>query len=117
MNTCPYCHSGEAVKDGRTPSGSQMMRCKGCGRRYTPEPKVHGYPDALRRQALRLYTDGLSFRQIGRHLGVAHRTVALWVKAPAAQLPAAAQPPQPLAIIEQDELFTFIGSKKSPPTS
>jgi transposase-like protein len=114
MNTCPYCQSESGQqKNGRTGSGSQQYWCKTCGRRYTPEPKQAGYPDAVRLQAVRMAADGLSLRQIGRHLGVVHRTVGLWVQAHAAQLPAAEQPPQPIAVSEQDELFTFIGSKKS----
>jgi cell division protein FtsW len=29
------------------------MRCQQCGRKYTPEPSLHGYPDAIREQAVR----------------------------------------------------------------
>jgi hypothetical protein len=63
-----------------------------------------------------MYADGMSLRQVARHIGAVHRTVGLWAQAHAAQLPAAEQPPQPIAVIEQDELFTFIGHKKSPRT-
>ena len=87
-----------------------------CGRKYTPEPKEQGYSETVRQQALQLYVDGLSFRKIGRHLGIHHRTVALWVKAQAILLP---RPPVPEHIdkAEMDEMFTFIGDKKTKSTS
>ncbi len=88
------------------------MKCQGCGRRYTPDPTEHGYPEAMRRQAIELYVDGMNFRRIARHLGVHHKTVMLWVSSRAEQLPDPALPAQ-TDILEQDELFTFIGKKKT----
>jgi transposase-like protein len=82
-----------------------------CGRKYTPEPKQHGYPDEVRKQALQLYVDGMNLRRIGRHLGLHHRTVSLWVKASVANLPETPVPEE-VKIAEMDELFTFIGNKK-----
>jgi transposase-like protein len=97
MSTCPYCHDTEKqVKAGKNESGSQRYKCKPCQRRYTPEPSQM-YSDAIRRQAMRLYADGLGFRQVARHLGVDN----------ADQLAHA-----PLHIVEMDELLTFIGEKK-----
>ena len=87
-----------------------------CGCKYTPEPKLRGYPEEMRRQALQLYVDGMNLRRIGRHLGIHHRTVSLWVKAHAASLPAAPLPEEVVAA-EMDELFTFIGNKKTGSTS
>lgn len=113
MKQCPYCQQSEQqVKAGRNRSGSQRWKCQPCGRRYTPEPTEHGYPDALRQQAVRLYVDGMNYRRIGRQLGVDHKTVMNWVKAHTDQLPA---PPVPNDVnnAELDELFTFVGEKKS----
>jgi transposase-like protein len=87
-----------------------------CGRRYTPEPKTHGYPDEMRHQAVKLYIEGTNYRRIGRILGVDHVTVMHWVSAHADQLPDAPQPKQ-VVMAEQDELFTFIGKKKTKSTS
>jgi transposase-like protein len=87
-----------------------------CRYKYTPEPKVHGYPDEIRKQALKLYVDGMNLRRIGRHLGLHHRTVSLWVKASAANLPDTPIPGE-VKTAEMDELFTFIGSKKTGSTS
>jgi len=83
-----------------------------CGSKYTPEPKQHGYPDDMRKQAVQLYVDGMNLRRIGRHLGIHHRTVSLWVEASAASLPELPVPKE-VKTAEMDELFTFIGNKKT----
>jgi transposase-like protein len=87
-----------------------------CGSRYTPEPKQQGYPDEVRKRALEMYVDGMNLRRIGRHLGLHHSTISLWVKAYAANLP---ETPKPAEVkdAEMDELFTFIGDKKTGSTS
>jgi len=60
--------------------------------------------------------DGGNLRRIGRQLGVNHQSVANWVKAHVAQLPAAPLPDK-VDTIEMDELHTFIEHKKTKPTS
>jgi len=105
------------MKAGRTTAGSQRYRCGHCQRRYTPEAKEQGYPDGMRQQAVRLYSDGLNYRRIGRILSVDHVTVMLWVKAHAEQLPSQPPTPQDVGVVELDELFSFIGAKKSGSTS
>lgn len=118
MSQCPYCQRTEnQVKAGRNKSGSQRYLCKVCQRKYTPEPKQQGYSKEVRHQALQMYVDGMNFRRIARTLGVAHRSVINWVNAHAAQLPD--RPPTPadeLEVNELDELFTFVGSKKTQST-
>jgi hypothetical protein len=61
-----------------------------------------------------MYVDGMNFRRIARTLRVSHRSVINWVNARAAQLPEL--PPVPadeLEVNELDEMFTFVGSKKT----
>lgn len=118
MKACPHCQSrDQQVKAGRTEAGSQRYLCKHCQRRYTPEPKQAGYGDDLRRQAVRLYVDGMNFRRIARHLGVNHQTVINWVNAHVVALPDDLPRPDTVTVIEQDELLTFVGDKKTRPTS
>ena len=83
-----------------------------CESKYTPEKKQHGYAAKLRKQALRLYVDGMNLRRTARHLGVHHSTVSAWVKAHVSHLPQAPQPKK-VKTAELDELFTFIGNKKT----
>jgi transposase-like protein len=119
MITCPHCQDNEQqVKVGFTGSGSQRYLCKVCQRQYTPLPKEHIYSEAVRRQALELYVDGLNFRRIERVLGVSRQSVANWAQELAGGLPATPPAPTaPLAVNELDELFTFVGHKKTKSTS
>ena len=110
---CPRCKAIERQsKDGFTTAGSQRYRCLQCGARYTPQPKPRGYPSEVREQAIRMYVDGMGFRQIARHLQVDHVSVMNWVKAYAAQLPEAPVPEE-ADQVGMDELYTFIGQKKT----
>jgi transposase-like protein len=83
-----------------------------CNRKYTPERKSQGYPASLRKQATEMYVDGDNLRRIARRLKVHHRTISLWVKDHAEALPAAPMPDE-VKDAEMDELFTFIGDKKT----
>ena len=114
---CPKCNDENYQnRDGYTESGSQRYRCRKCGARYTPQRKQQGYDQEIRKTAIRMYMDGLGFRQIGRQLGVSHASVMNWVKAHADQLPETPMP-ENVDTVEMDELYTFIGDKKTESTS
>lgn len=115
MKQCPHCQrTDNQVKNGKTSAGSQIYKCKVCKRKYTPEPKVNGYAKDRRQQAIRLVLDGNSQRQAARHAGVSHGTVANWFKQYADELPDELPGTgTAVDVAEQDELFTFIGQKKT----
>jgi transposase-like protein len=116
MQKCPYCQeTRHQNKAGQTQSGSQRYRCMSCQRKYTPEPKKPGYPESLRQKAVAMYVDGMNLRRIARHLKIHHRTVSLWVKKHAESLPPAPVPKE-VHTAELDELYTFIGDKKTKST-
>ena len=119
MIRCPHCEQGDQqVKVGRNRSGSQRYLCRYCRRKYTPQPNHAGYSPAIHRQAVEQYVDGGNFRRIGRQLKVSHTSVMNWVNQQADTLPD--QPPVPdgeLSVNELDEVFTFIGAKKTKSTS
>jgi transposase-like protein len=119
MNQCPHCErTDKQVKNGRTAAGSQVIKCKVCKRKYTPEPNRNGCDLDKREQALRLVLDGNSQRQAARHAGVSHGSVANWLRGYADSLPDTLPTPEtPVEVAEQDELFTFLGEKKTKPTS
>jgi transposase len=96
--------------------GSQRYKCRECARVYTPQPLPLGYADEIKREAVRLYLEGINFRRIGRILSVNHQSVINWVNAYHASLPAAKPSVNRSETLEMDELFTFIGSKKGKPT-
>jgi transposase-like protein len=115
MNECPQCRENvPQVKAGTTCAGSQRYRCTACRYKYTPLPKARGYAPETRRQAVQEYVDGRNRRQIARQLGVVHQTVANWVAAHADALPAQPPPPPSVETAELDELYTFVGDKKTP---
>lgn len=86
-----------------------------CQRKYTPDPKPHGYPESLRKRAAEMYVDGGNLRRIARQLKVSPQTVSLWVTDRAEALPNAPVPEE-VKDAEMDEIFTFIGDKKTEST-
>lgn len=119
MRQCQHCErTDKQVKNGRTRAGSQVFKCKVCNRKYVPDPKSIGYERTVQQQAIRLVLDGNSQRQAARQVGVSHGTVANWFKEYADALPEGLPGPAgPVEVAEQDELFTFIGHKKTKATS
>ena len=115
MIKCSYSNNSEGqVKAGMNKSGSQRYRCQQCQRRYTPAPTQHGYSDVIRQKAIENSVDGMNYRRIGRLLGVDHHTVMNWVKAHTDRL--TDSPPLPTTapeVSELDELYSFIGDKKT----
>ena len=79
-----------------------------------------GYDEEVREQAVKMVIDGANFRRAGRYLKVNHQSVVNWYNAAAAKVNPA-QSPRPKIeesdTVELDELFTFIGSKKTKSTS
>jgi transposase-like protein len=113
---CPKCGSEtKQHKAGKTESGSQRYRCYMCKNKYTPEKKPHSYGDDVRKKAVEMYVDGISLRKIARHLGMHHQSVSNWAQAHAEKLPESPKP-EKVEHAEMDELFTFIGRKKTKST-
>jgi transposase-like protein len=69
----------------------------------------------MRKQAAEMYVDGGNIRRIARHLKVAPQTVAFWVTDLVETLPNAPMPKE-VQEAEMDEIFTFIGDKKTKST-
>jgi transposase-like protein len=104
------------TKAGRTTCGSQRYHCHACGKLYSPFPKEQGYPPETRQMALKLYLEGNGLRRIARLLGCHPQSVANWINAYQASLQAQTpQLPVPMTVetAELDELYTFIGAKKT----
>ena len=119
---CPLCERSAAlIKAGLTAAGTQKVRCKSCRKTFTPHKKERGYPKEVRQMALKLYLEGNNLRRIGRLLAVNHQSVANWINQYHAHLPAPQVATLPAAsrveTVELDELFTFVGDKKSALTS
>ena len=69
----------------------------------------------MHKRAMEMYVDGGNLRRIARHLKVAPQTIAYWVTDLAEALPNAPLPRE-VKEAEMDEMFTFIGDKKTEST-
>jgi transposase-like protein len=113
---CPKCEQKERqYKNGKTKAGSQRFRCANYGLSYTPEKKAQGSSKTFRQKAIKMHIDGAGLRRTGRQLGIHHQSVANWAKQQAEQLSEAPLPPVVKAA-KFDEIFTFIGDKKTEST-
>jgi transposase-like protein len=118
MQSCPNCENCEKqIKSGKNRCGTQRYLCRSCGKTYTLDPQPQGYSEEVREKAVRLYVEGNNFRRIGRLLAVNHQSVVNWVNAYHAKVKDKADLPRETEVIEIDELWTFVGEKKTKPTS
>jgi hypothetical protein len=102
------------IKNGFNPSGSQKYWCNGCHRVTTPTPTPVGASEETRQRAINLVLDGSSFRSAARQVGVTHAIVLAWFKAAVKQVPdVPVKPTESPEQVELDELFTFVGEKKT----
>jgi transposase-like protein len=105
---CPKCGRQHCVKAGFN-HNRQRYKCKNCGRQIT---QIEDKNATKRAFALYLYGGGLSMNAIGHMLNVEPSTILYWVKNFALktyQKPA----PQGEVIIELDEMWHFLRSKKT----
>lgn len=111
--TCPRCGSTHRqTKEGHNAKGKQRYQCQDCGRFYLLAPHPPGYPLEMRQQALRLYTDRLSLRQVARHLKVNHQTLINGIHADAKKRDKTPPPlPQQVEVVEMDQVYTFCQKK------
>ena len=119
MQQCPFCKQTEKqIKSGKNRCGSQRFLCQQCGKTYTPVAKQQGYAEEVKEKAVRMYVEGINFRRIGRLLCVNHQSVVNWVNQYQAKISGRAKEKVAQTnteTIEMDELWTFIGEKKTKP--
>ena len=107
---CPKCTARKFVKNGIV-KGRQRYLCKECKYCYTVSEI--GKPSSLKKQAIRLYLEGLGFRSIERILKVSNVSVLNWVRKFGKEIEAIREPEGEIEIIEMDELHTYIQHKKT----
>lgn len=111
---CTRCGSEEISRNGRTDTGKQKYHCRACNAYGTLNPRV-AYTPERKAEILRAYEERSSLRGLERTFGVARQTVAKWLRAEDAQLPALPplEPAHTKDVLELDELWSFVGSKKT----
>ena len=114
IHQCNRCASDQITKNGQTASGKQKSHCKVCGSDGTLNPTVADPPER-RAEILRAYHERSSLRGLERTFGVARQTVAKWLREEDADLPIVPPlaAPQPDDVLELDERWSFVGSKKT----
>jgi transposase-like protein len=104
---CPKCGSERCVKAGFN-HGRQRYKCKDCGRQI---PRMEDQNTAHRAMALYLYVGGLSMNAIARMVGVEPSTFLYWIRNFALRV-YEKPTPQGVVVIELEEMWRFLGSKK-----
>lgn len=113
MPICKKCESQQVIKNGFVRS-KQRYRCKACGYNFVLGDQRTNPQTAVKRAlAVILYSVGkASYRFIAKLLGVAPSTVQKWLVAEAALIDTP-QIPTNCRELEFDEMWHFIGSKKT----
>ena len=106
---CKRCNREKIVKNGRR-KGKQCYLCRGCGHQFTSETGWHTPQEE--KTAVLLYCLGLSFTAIAQFLFVHPSTILRWVRKYAKEN--CKKPvPQGEIVIELDEMWHFVNSKKT----
>jgi transposase-like protein len=109
---CTACSSDQWVKNGRSRHGHQRYRCKACGATFG-ELDRRLVPEALKQSALAHYAEGVGLRATERLVGVSHNSVMNWVKQEVAGKALAKVDASEICYVEADELWSYVGEKKS----
>jgi len=105
---CPRCGSVRVVKSGHA-RGKQRWLCRKCGYQFTRAPEA-GVPEPTKQAAVTLYGHGLSLRRVGKLLGTTAQSVLRWV-CRYVDRHCSKPTPQPVSIIEIDEMWHYLGCK------
>ena len=113
MRICKKCGSEKSVKNGIV-SGKQRYRCKECGCNYR-EGDGRSNEKVAARKALCILLYAMakgSYRMMGKILGIDHTLIYRWIRAFGESLPEPEVSGE-IAQMEFDEMWHFVGSKKT----
>jgi len=112
IEKCPRCSSIDFVKHGRV-NTLQRYYCKSCKYNFTVAKMGKSLEKYYIVRALQLYLEGMGFRAIERIIGVSNVSVLNWIKKYGKNLESIRLDKTKDAIVEVDELCSFVGSKKN----
>ncbi len=111
--TCKKCGSDHYIKAGVVRAEQvQRYKCKACGSHFT-DTKGHGRPMSQKLLALSLYASGLSLNRIARYFDVSTPAVLRWVRVLGETLCLKPKPKGQVIVMELDEMWHYVGSKKT----
>jgi transposase-like protein len=113
---CKRCKSKQIINNGKV-RNKQRYNCKSCGFNFVEIDERSGKNIDKQKMAIHLYLENMGFRAIGRVLGVSNVTVLNWIRAAGEWLEKyhhqnKHQQRGTVEVIELDEMWHFIGSKK-----
>ena len=106
---CDFCGKEKFIKYGFN-RGLQRYRCKTCGYQVT-KPGARK-SDGCVNFAIYLYAVGLSFRTVGKIIGVSDVTILRWVRS-FAEMNYEKPAPKGEIEVELDEMWHYVVSKKT----
>lgn len=109
---CKGCQGKKVTKNGFV-RGEQRYLCKTCGLNFIEGDERGKVPFSLKEQALKLYISGLSMNRIAHLLNVSTPAVLRWIKAFAKKFGQRPKPEGSIIILELDEMWHYIHSKKT----
>jgi len=107
---CKHCKSENYHKAGFT-NGNQRYRCRKCGKMFT-NTLPRGYSKSDKEKAFDLYTEGMTYRGIGRFLKVSHVSIQNWVDEIAKEKCNQQIESKRLYVVEIDEVWHFIKKRE-----
>jgi transposase len=113
MPKCKGCGSEETIKNGVV-AGKQRYRCQKCGCNFREgDNRTNEKVAAKKALCILLYAMAKgSFRMMGRILGIDYTLVYRWVRSFGESLPEPEVPGE-ITQMEFDEMWHFVGSKKT----
>ena len=109
---CPGCGEKKIWKAVK-PRGKQQYQCKKCRRKFITELN---YSKEFKREAIKIFYEGDSEREVGRLMGINKSTVYNWIKTldkKTAKQKSDFKEEETKKIIEMDELYSYITHKKT----
>ena len=107
---CPQCNTEKIVKNGFV-KGRQRFKCKECQYQFTNLSTERGKPLWMKLEAVLMYMNGLSMNATAKLLGVSAQSVLNWVR-DFGEANYEKPTPDKVAVVELDEMWHFIQSKK-----
>lgn len=108
---CPQCKATDIIKNGFV-KGRQRFKCKHCNYQFTKRSQERGKPLWMKLEAVLMYLSGMSMNAAAQILGVSAQSVLNWVRE-FGEANYEKPVPESAIVIELDELWHFIQSKKN----
>ena len=114
--SCPRCGSYHTIKNSYTHNGKPKNECKDCGRQFVINPSQKKVSDETKQLIDKLLLERISLRGIARVTGVSWSWLPNYVNHKFSEVPrqvSVSGKTKGKLIIECDELWSFVFSKKN----